>query len=139
MMHHSIRWMWNARFASRLRPDCNARDERTPTPTAYVHNMSNRLIAPCRVFIIWQGDVLNVSVSSLGTFVINKQSPNKQLWLSSPVTGPFRYDYCASTASWVNSSDRHPLLSILADDFETLVGERLCFNSVAEALRESQE
>ena len=101
--------------------------------------MIGRLPCSTRSCFGWQGDVLNVSIGSLGTFVINKQSPNKQLWLSSPVTGPFRYDYCTSTASWINSRDRHPLLSILADDFETLVGERLCFESVAEALRESQE
>ena len=27
-----------------------------------------------------------------GTYVINKQTPNKQLWLSSPVSGPARFD-----------------------------------------------
>jgi len=25
--------------------------------------------------------------------VINKQPPNKQIWLSSPISGPKRYDY----------------------------------------------
>ena len=29
----------------------------------------------------------------VGTYVINKQPPNKQIWLSSPKTGPKRYDY----------------------------------------------
>ncbi|RMD39970.1 hypothetical protein DV735_g5154, partial [Chaetothyriales sp. CBS 134920] len=28
-----------------------------------------------------------------GTYVINKQPPNKQIWLSSPVSGPKRYDW----------------------------------------------
>ncbi|KAK3370848.1 hypothetical protein B0T24DRAFT_531954 [Lasiosphaeria ovina] len=28
-----------------------------------------------------------------GTYVINKQPPNKQIWLSSPKSGPKRYDY----------------------------------------------
>jgi frataxin len=28
-----------------------------------------------------------------GTYVINKQPPNKQIWLSSPITGPKRYDW----------------------------------------------
>ena len=27
-----------------------------------------------------------------GTYVINKQSPNQQIWLSSPKSGPIRYD-----------------------------------------------
>jgi frataxin len=28
-----------------------------------------------------------------GTLVINKQPPNKQLWLASPVSGPLRFDW----------------------------------------------
>ena len=28
-----------------------------------------------------------------GTYVINKQPPNKQIWLASPVSGPYRYDW----------------------------------------------
>lgn len=29
----------------------------------------------------------------LGTYVLNKQPPNKQIWLSSPISGPKRYDW----------------------------------------------
>jgi frataxin len=28
--------------------------------------------------------------------VINKQPPNRQVWLSSPISGPKRYDYVVS-------------------------------------------
>lgn len=28
-----------------------------------------------------------------GQYVINKQPPNKQIWLSSPLSGPKRYDW----------------------------------------------
>jgi frataxin len=28
-----------------------------------------------------------------GTYVLNKQPPNKQIWLSSPVSGPKRFDW----------------------------------------------
>lgn len=38
--------------------------------------------------------VLTAVISeAFGTYVINKQAPNKQIWLSSPVSGPKRYDY----------------------------------------------
>jgi frataxin len=30
---------------------------------------------------------------NIGTYVINKQPPNKQIWLSSPTSGPKRYDW----------------------------------------------
>lgn len=28
-----------------------------------------------------------------GTYVLNKQPPNRQIWLSSPISGPKRYDW----------------------------------------------
>ncbi|KAL4780740.1 hypothetical protein BJX76DRAFT_350744 [Aspergillus varians] len=37
--------------------------------------------------------ILNISVGGVGTYVLNKQSPNKQIWLSSPVSGPKQYDW----------------------------------------------
>jgi frataxin len=37
--------------------------------------------------------VLTVRLGRLGTYVINKQTPNRQIWMSSPVSGPVRYDY----------------------------------------------
>lgn len=40
-----------------------------------------------------QAGVLNVTFPAIGTYVINKQPPNKQIWLSSPLSGPKRYDY----------------------------------------------
>ncbi|KAJ5101639.1 hypothetical protein NUU61_003861 [Penicillium alfredii] len=43
--------------------------------------------------------VLNISVPAIGTYVLNKQPPNKQIWLSSPVSGPKRYD-------WIIEGDR---------------------------------
>ena len=36
--------------------------------------------------------VLTVKLIEHGTYVINKQTPNQQIWLSSPVSGPYRYD-----------------------------------------------
>ena len=31
------------------------------------------------------------------TWVINKQTPNRQIWWSSPISGPRRYEWCPST------------------------------------------
>jgi len=36
---------------------------------------------------------LTISFPEVGTYVINKQPPNKQIWLSSPKSGPKRYDW----------------------------------------------
>lgn len=34
--------------------------------------------------------VLTANTGKAGTYVINKQTPNKQIWLSSPISGPKR-------------------------------------------------
>uniref|UniRef100_A0A7S2BQZ4 ferroxidase n=1 Tax=Haptolina brevifila TaxID=156173 RepID=A0A7S2BQZ4_9EUKA len=81
--------------------------------------------------------VLNVEVGTLGTFVLNKQAPNRQLWGSSPISGPLRYDLCTSSKAWVNSRDRHDMLALLADDFEALTSQQLSFASVTEELEAS--
>ncbi|PMD45758.1 Frataxin [Hyaloscypha variabilis F] len=45
------------------------------------------------VDVEYSAGVLTLSFPPNGTYVINKQPPNKQIWLSSPTTGPKRYDY----------------------------------------------
>ena len=37
--------------------------------------------------------MLTLTFPPNGTYVINKQPPNKQIWLSSPLSGPKRYDW----------------------------------------------
>jgi len=34
-----------------------------------------------------------VVVEGKGTWVVNKQPPNRQMWLSSPISGPKRFDW----------------------------------------------
>ncbi|KAK2028451.1 frataxin [Colletotrichum zoysiae] len=45
------------------------------------------------VDVEYAAGVLTVTFPETGTYVINKQPPNKQIWLSSPVSGPKRYDW----------------------------------------------
>ncbi|POS76532.1 frataxin [Diaporthe helianthi] len=48
------------------------------------------------VEVEYSAGVLNATFPEIGTYVINKQPPNKQIWLSSPISGPKRYDYVVS-------------------------------------------
>jgi frataxin len=41
----------------------------------------------------YSAGVLTLVFPPAGTYVINKQPPNQQIWLSSPTTGPKRFDY----------------------------------------------
>jgi len=45
------------------------------------------------VDVEYSAGVLTLTFPPRGTYVINKQPPNKQIWLSSPISGPKRYDY----------------------------------------------
>lgn len=45
------------------------------------------------VDVEYSAGVLTLIFPPIGTYVINKQPPNKQIWLSSPTSGPKRYDW----------------------------------------------
>ncbi|KAF2858335.1 Frataxin [Piedraia hortae CBS 480.64] len=45
------------------------------------------------VEVEYSAGVLSITIPSKGTYVINKQPPNKQIWLASPVSGPKRFDW----------------------------------------------
>ena len=55
--------------------------------------------------------VLTVKLNEHGTYVINKQTPNQQIWLSSPVSGPYRYDIFRN--SWVYKHTGETLHALL--------------------------
>lgn len=80
------------------------------------------------MLIIWrlQSGVLTLNYEG-NTYVINKQPPNKQIWLSSPISGPKRYDFVMSSegqdakegtgaGDWVYLRDGSSLSRLLASE-----------------------
>ncbi|XP_023483020.1 frataxin, mitochondrial [Equus przewalskii] len=65
----------------------------------------------------------------LGTYVINKQTPNKQIWLSSPSSGPKRYDWTGK--NWVYSHDGVSLHELLAAELTKALKTKLDLSSLA--------
>ena len=55
--------------------------------------------------------VLTLKIAGTGTWVLNKQVPNRQLWLSSPLSGPCRFDYVDGT--WTHTRDGSSLSELL--------------------------
>ncbi|KAL8856193.1 MAG: hypothetical protein Q9178_007231 [Gyalolechia marmorata] len=53
----------------------------------------------------YSAGVLNLDFPPAGTYVFNKQPPNKQIWLSSPISGPKRYDYVLIPSSSPETSE----------------------------------
>ncbi|RGP61994.1 hypothetical protein FLONG3_10364 [Fusarium longipes] len=71
--------------------------------------------------------VLTIKWPDKGTYVINKQPPNKQIWLSSPISGPKRYDWCllgegqdqkegTATGGWIYSRDGSSLNEVFLEE-----------------------
>ncbi|CAI7631636.1 unnamed protein product [Penicillium glandicola] len=59
----------------------------------------------------YSAGVLNISVPATGTYVLNKQPPNKQIWLSSPISGPKRYDWIVEGDYMHEKQDSRPFVN----------------------------
>ena len=70
--------------------------------------------------------VLTIRLGSKGTFVINKQAPNRQIWVSSPISGPMRFDLNLTTAAggekWIYKRDSRQLRQMLRQELKDLTG-----------------
>ncbi|XP_077988404.1 frataxin, mitochondrial-like [Glandiceps talaboti] len=76
--------------------------------------------------VLFTSGVLTVKVGgSVGTYVINKQTPNKQIWLSSPSSGPKRYDYV--NGRWIYKHDGVALHDLLTQEFSEILNQELDF------------
>ncbi|KAH6917624.1 Frataxin [Coprinopsis sp. MPI-PUGE-AT-0042] len=76
----------------------------------------------------YHSGVLTLSMGEHGTYVINKQPPNKQIWLSSPVSGPKRYDYSEELDDWIYSRDGRPMGELLNTELSQALGREVNLN-----------
>jgi frataxin len=53
--------------------------------------------------VTFASGVLTMVFPPRGTWVLNKQTPNQQIWWSSPISGPRRYEY--EEGEWVYTRD----------------------------------
>ncbi|OJJ44056.1 hypothetical protein ASPZODRAFT_154028 [Penicilliopsis zonata CBS 506.65] len=58
----------------------------------------------------YSAGVLNIIVPGVGTYVLNKQPPNKQIWLSSPISGPKRFDWILEGDQMHEKQDSRPYI-----------------------------
>ncbi|BCS01240.1 frataxin family protein [Aspergillus luchuensis] len=59
----------------------------------------------------YSAGVMNISVPGVGTYVLNKQPPNKQIWLSSPISGPKRYDWVVEGDQMHEKQESRPFIN----------------------------
>lgn len=64
---------------------------------------------------------MTLQVPPHGTFVINKQPPNQQIWISSPLSGPARFGY-SPEGVWVHHrKEGISLGSLLETELRSLI------------------
>ncbi|KAJ4942195.1 hypothetical protein JOQ06_012061 [Pogonophryne albipinna] len=87
--------------------------------TEYFEDLTDEAFTGADYDVVFSSGVLTVKVDrEHGTYVINKQTPNKQIWLSSPSSGPKRYDWTG--ARWVYTHDGVSLHQLLSKEFSII-------------------
>ena len=69
-----------------------------------------------------ESGILKIELESGGQYVVNKHAPNRQIWLSSPVSGAAHFGYDEETSRWVSTRGEGVLTEILAKELEMAGG-----------------
>ncbi|XP_036259012.1 frataxin, mitochondrial [Molothrus ater] len=125
-------WFMNLRNAGTLN-DTSSLDETTYEKLAeetldsladFFEDLADKPFTPEDYDVSLGSGVLTIKLGGdMGTYVINKQTPNRQIWLSSPTSGPKRYDWTGR--NWVYSHDRVSLHELLSKEFSTALKTKL--------------
>ncbi|NWW91551.1 FRDA protein, partial [Rhynochetos jubatus] len=128
-------WFMNFRSGGTLN-DIRSLDETTYEKLAeetlesladFFEDLTDKPFTPEDYDVSLGSGVLTVKLGGdMGTYVINKQTPNRQIWLSSPTSGPKRYDWTGR--NWVYSHDRVSLHELLSKEFSTALKTKLDFS-----------
>jgi frataxin len=74
--------------------------------------------------------VLTLDFGKRGVWVLNKQSPNRQIWWSSPISGPRRFEYSREKKQWVWTRDHSVSLhSLLSSEISSFSGSKVVFDA----------
>jgi frataxin len=69
-----------------------------------------------------RGGILTLELDDGRQYVINKHAPNRQIWMSSPVSGASHYQHDAASGEWRSTRDGASLAARLAGELATLTG-----------------
>ncbi|KAB0790823.1 hypothetical protein PPYR_15178 [Photinus pyralis] len=79
--------------------------------------------------VAYSDGVLTVNCGGThGTYVINRQTPNRQIWLSSPSSGPKRYDFDTTNNCWIYKHDGRTLHQLLQEEFANITNDKVDFS-----------
>ncbi|XP_069778348.1 frataxin, mitochondrial [Narcine bancroftii] len=106
-------------------------DETLELLSDFFEDLADQPFVPKDYDVTFANGVLTIKLGgSLGTYVINKQTPNRQIWLSSPISGPKRYDWTGK--DWIYSHDGVCLHELLTKEFSGMFKIKVDVLSVAD-------
>ena len=75
-----------------------------------------------------QGGILTIELATGGQYVINKHAPNRQIWLSSPVSGASHFGH-EPGRGWISTRGGAVLHELLAQELSAATGTRISLRS----------
>ena len=72
--------------------------------------------------------VLTVETESGGKFLVNKHGPNRQIWLSSPVSGAWHFAWSETHHGWISTRGGERLEDLLGRELSEAAGEAIRFD-----------
>jgi len=65
-----------------------------------------------------QGGILTIGLPDGGQYILNKNAPMRQIWLSSPKSGAWHFDWNEGQGAWVSSRGSEGLTEVLGGELE---------------------
>ncbi|MSP50227.1 MAG: iron donor protein CyaY [Alphaproteobacteria bacterium] len=75
-----------------------------------------------------EGGVLTIRLDAGGVYVVNKQAPNRQIWLASPASGAWHFDFRegpGKAGRWVATKGGRSLADLLSNELAAASGVTL--------------
>jgi frataxin len=74
-----------------------------------------------------QGGILTIELDDGRQYVINKHGPNRQIWLSSPVSGAWHFAWDEGRKAWVSTRTPAVLDELLGSELAAATGTDFAF------------
>jgi frataxin len=71
------------------------------------------------------GGILTIEIESGGQFLLNKHGPNRQIWLSSPVSGAWHFAWSEDDQAWISTRGGERLEELLDRELSDPGGEAI--------------
>jgi len=70
-----------------------------------------------------EGGILTIELAGGGLYVINKQAPNMEIWVSSPLSGALHFKFDEQQKSWIDTRAGGGLYDLLSREMAQASGQ----------------